>query len=229
VNQALAAVHMESLAARKPHELSGGQQQRVALARCLTQKPRIVLMDEPLANLDMHLRESMLNEFRRFHRNSGATIIYITHDQAEAMSIADRIAVMFNGALVQIATPEELYEKPADAQVAGFVGLSSLLPGTVSAPGQVALNGNGTLVQAVMANGSKPGDEVLLCVRPEEVALGDGPFQGRVQRIMYLGGRYMVELESGQTMIKAYANARYGQGDTVSYAFMRTWAMPQGG
>ena len=228
VARALAAVDLESLAGRRPHELSGGQQQRVALARCLTQEPRIVLMDEPLANLDMHLRENMLEEFRRFHRHSGATIIYITHDQSEAMSMAHRIAIMFNGKLVQIATPEELYQKPADPRVAGFVGLSTHLKAVMDGQGKARVNGPQSLVRASLARDFAPGDRVLLSVRPEDVQLGEGSFRGRVSRAVYLGGRYLVELESDltETPIKAYADTTTSPGDTVSFRIRRSWAMP---
>jgi iron(III) transport system ATP-binding protein len=228
VDQALATVRMENMAGRKPHELSGGQQQRVALARCLTQAPRIVLMDEPLANLDMHLRESMLEEFRRFHKASGATIIYITHDQAEAMSIADRIAIMFNGRLRQIATPEELYNRPADAEVAGFVGLSTLFKAVAAEGDKVRVNGEQHLVTASLAGNYAKGQEVLLGVRPEDIRLDEGPFKGMIQRAVYLGGRYLLEIKSDLTPspIKAYANGNGKSSGEVNFRIDRSWVMP---
>ena len=120
VDAALALVELEGYAARRPALLSGGQRQRVALARCLVTEPSLVLLDEPLANLDVHLRASMEDEFARFHARTGTTMVYITHDQAEAMALADRIAVMDNGRLLQVATPSQLYREPADATVAGI-------------------------------------------------------------------------------------------------------------
>ena len=228
VARALTAVRLEEMAHRKPHELSGGQQQRVALARCLTQEPRIVLMDEPLANLDMHLRENMLEEFRRFHQTSGATIVYITHDQAEAMSIADRIAIMFNGRLRQTATPEELYNQPADAEVAGFVGLSTLLRAVSAGGGRVRINGEKNLLSAAMPDGVAEGQEILLGVRPENVRLGEGPFSGRILKQVYLGGRYLLEIESElcRSPLKAYAERGGRPGEPVNFQFTRAWTMP---
>jgi iron(III) transport system ATP-binding protein len=119
---ALALVGLENYAARRPAELSGGQRQRVALARCLAMEPALVLLDEPLANLDIHLRESMQAEFRRFHASTGATMVYVTHDQAEAMALADRVVVIDNGVVQQTASPRVLYRCPETAMVARFIG-----------------------------------------------------------------------------------------------------------
>ena len=121
-------VGLETMATRKPHELSGGQRQRVALARCLAMQPAVMLLDEPLANLDVHLRESMQQEFARFHRELGATFLYVTHDQAEAMALADRVAVMDGGRVEQVAAPRALYREPATAMVARFVGRGMVVP-----------------------------------------------------------------------------------------------------
>lgn len=122
VARALDTVNLAPFADRRPADLSGGQRQRVALARCLAAGSDLVLLDEPLANLDVHLRATMEEEFRRFHRESGATLLYITHDQSEAMALADRIAVMDKGRLLQCASPRQLYREPTDATVAGFIG-----------------------------------------------------------------------------------------------------------
>ena len=131
VDDALAAVSLSDLAERKPAALSGGQQQRVALARCLASQVRTVLMDEPLANLDPHLRSTMETELARVHRASGATTLYITHDQREAMALADRIAVMEAGRFLQVADPVDLYERPDSEAVARFIGRASILDGNV--------------------------------------------------------------------------------------------------
>lgn len=128
---ALVLVGLEGLAERRPAALSGGQRQRVALARCLAMDPSVVLLDEPLANLDVHLRDSMQAEFRRFHGATGATLVYVTHDQAEAMALADRVAVMENGRVRQFAPPRALYAEPATAMVARFVGRGMVVPVTV--------------------------------------------------------------------------------------------------
>ena len=131
VRAALAQVDMAEYGDRRPADLSGGQRQRVALARCLVMEPRVVLLDEPLANLDVHLREEMQSEFRKFHAQSGATMIYVTHDQTEAMALCDRIAVMDDGRIEQVAAPRSMYARPASAMVAGFVGQGMVVPGEV--------------------------------------------------------------------------------------------------
>lgn len=131
VEQALRAVGLDGFADRRIQALSGGQRQRVALARCLAMQPRLVLLDEPLANLDIHLRDSMIDEFRRFHRQIGATTIHVTHDQAEAMMLADRIAVMDGGVLQQVDAPRRLIAEPATPMVARFIGRGAVVPVTV--------------------------------------------------------------------------------------------------
>jgi iron(III) transport system ATP-binding protein len=128
VDAALALVELQGFGDRRPALLSGGQRQRVALARCLVTEPSLVLLDEPLANLDVHLRAAMEREFAKFHERTGTTMIYITHDQAEAMALADRIAVMDNGRILQVATPSQLYREPADATVARFIGDGMVVP-----------------------------------------------------------------------------------------------------
>lgn len=128
VHDALKTVDLSGFADRRPADLSGGQRQRVALARCLAAKNNLVLLDEPLANLDVHLRATMEEEFRRFHKESGATLVYITHDQSEAMALADRVAVMDKGRLLQCASPRQLYSEPANATVASFIGDGLLFP-----------------------------------------------------------------------------------------------------
>ena len=128
---ALGQVGMADYAGRRPADLSGGQRQRVALARCLVMEPAVVLLDEPLANLDVHLREAMQAEFRAFHEQTEATMVYVTHDQAEAMALADRIAVMNDGTLEQVAPPSIVYQEPASAMVAEFVGRAMVFPSTV--------------------------------------------------------------------------------------------------
>ncbi|OAE45550.1 ABC transporter ATP-binding protein, partial [Agrobacterium tumefaciens] len=127
VRQALAAVRLESFADRRPAELSGGQRQRVALARCLVTEPDVVLLDEPLANLDRHLRQEMEETFREFHVRSGATMIYVTHDQAEAMALATDVAVMSQGRLLQVAAPAALYVRPEGRLVGSLVGQGAIL------------------------------------------------------------------------------------------------------
>jgi len=128
IDEVLEVVGLQGLGDRRPHELSGGQRQRVALARSLARRPRLILLDEPLANLDAHLRETMLSEFRRIHSLTGATFVFVTHDQDEAMAVATHVAVMDRGRLEQVGTPEELYRKPASPMVARFIGRGRTLP-----------------------------------------------------------------------------------------------------
>mgnify|MGYP004719598365 CR=1 FL=1 len=125
---ALARVGLSDYGTRRPSDLSGGQRQRVALARCLVTRPGVVLLDEPLANLDVHLRAAMEEEFRHFHQHTGATLLYITHDQQEAMAIADRVVVMNEGKVMQFATPQTLYSEPANAMVATFIDDGRVIP-----------------------------------------------------------------------------------------------------
>jgi putative spermidine/putrescine transport system ATP-binding protein len=177
VADALALVRLTGLEDRKPAQLSGGQQQRVALARALVFDPPVVLLDEPLGALDRALREELQAELRRIHRESGVTMIYVTHDQAEAMALSDRIAVFQAGTLHQADTPRAIYDRPADAFVAGFVGENNLLPGRALAAEedgmlQVRLDaGPDVLAQGTAAAGAR----VVVAIRPERVAVSDLP------------------------------------------------------
>ena len=197
VDEALALVGLDGLADRRPAQLSGGQRQRVALARCLVMAPPVVLLDEPLANLDVHLRAAMQDEFAAFHAKSGATMIYITHDQSEAMAMAHRIAVMDNGRLQQVAPPQTLYAEPATAMVANFVGAGVVVGAEVAAVnggrGRVTLWGNE--IEARCRIGQTPGP-TRLSLRPEGLRLaGDGVgLAVTVKRATYRGGAYAVEL-----------------------------------
>jgi iron(III) transport system ATP-binding protein len=228
---ALESVELAELSERKPHALSGGQQQRVALARCLTARPGLVLMDEPLANLDMHLRERMLAEFRAFHARAEATIVYITHDQAEAMTIADRIAVMDQGRILQIASPEELYRKPANLTVARFVGVSSMLEGVVerATSNQRALvSVLGRSIEASIGQIAEAGDAVTLVVRPEEASIRADGMPALVLRSAYLGGRYSVDVEIAGERLKLYADRRTVPGETIPIAIQSGFAIATG-
>jgi iron(III) transport system ATP-binding protein len=198
VAAALDTVGLAGFAGRKPRELSGGQRQRVALARCLAMRPRVVLLDEPLANLDAHLRESMQEEFARFHREIGATFIYVTHDQAEAMALADRVAVMDRGRLEQIARPQALYREPASEMVARFVGRGAILPVEV-----VAEKGAGLIVdlwgRRVPARGAgRPGERRSLCLRAADARLAapDEPntVPGRVTAASFQGASTLLKI-----------------------------------
>ena len=206
--ESLARVEMDGYELRKPNQLSGGQQQRVALARALAAEPACLLLDEPLSNLDARLRMHMRSELRTLVKSTGTTGIYVTHDQKEALSMADRIAVMNAGQVVQIGTPSELYERPATHFVADFLGEANFLPGEVAQvdPLQVT-TAAGTLVSAVPSDVTA-GEEVTCCVRPERVdiqpceadeALPPGSVRAAVVGSTFLGEvrQYVCRLADG--------------------------------
>ncbi len=194
VEAALATVGLSGYERRRPAELSGGQRQRVALARCLAMDPAIVLLDEPLANLDVHLRASMLEAFAEFHAATKATMLYVTHDQAEAMALADRIAVMSEGKIVQFADPRTLYREPATAEIGAFVGRGTILDVSVreveGTRARVDLYGADFLVRA--RPGQKTGP-AKLCLRPEDMGIAERGFSARIVRAAYTGGFWDVE------------------------------------
>jgi putative spermidine/putrescine transport system ATP-binding protein len=192
VTEALAMVELEGYEARLPRQLSGGQQQRVALARAIVFNPRLLLLDEPFGALDRKLRETMQLEVRRLQRRLGVTTIFITHDQEEALILSDRIAVMHRGAVQQIATTTEIYERPANDFVADFVGESNIFHGTLSAPGTVTLLRGGTLA----VRSDKPvGAGVGVLMRPERFGpSGANRFAGEVIESVYLGTGFKLRL-----------------------------------
>ncbi|WP_270938349.1 ABC transporter ATP-binding protein [Falsiroseomonas oryzae] len=174
VARALEMVRLPGMAERRPAQLSGGQQQRVALARAMVFEPPIVLLDEPLGALDKALREEMQHEIRGLHQRLGLTMLYVTHDQSEALTLSDRIAVLEGGRLRQVAPPRALYDEPADAFVAGFVGENNRLPATLlSAVGGVARLrlDDGAEVPARMDDAAAPGSRCVVMVRPERIVL----------------------------------------------------------
>jgi len=180
-------VDLPGVGKRKPRMLSGGQQQRVALARALVNSPRVLLLDEPLGALDLKLRKQMQLELKRIQHDVGITFVHVTHDQEEAMTMADQIAVMHDGHIEQLGSPTELYERPRTAFVAGFLGTSNLLSGTIESPGQVRL-GNGTVVQA---DSDGAAGAVRIGVRPEKIRLGEdggaNQLPGTVRETAYVG------------------------------------------
>jgi ABC-type Fe3+/spermidine/putrescine transport system ATPase subunit len=201
VEDALAAVGLAGFGARQPGQLSGGQQQRVALARALVTRPSVLLLDEPLSNLDAKLRVSTREEIRRLQRQVGITTIYVTHDQEEALSLSDRVVVMHQGRILQEGTPTEIYERPATRFVAEFLGLSNFPRGRVLAAdgssARVDFGGYQAVVEAAAA--AAVGSLVIALVRPENLLLapadlGDGGWRGVVQGVSYLGSvaRYRV-------------------------------------
>jgi putative spermidine/putrescine transport system ATP-binding protein len=175
VARALARVQLAGLERRRPTELSGGQQQRVALARALVFGPDLILLDEPLGALDRQLREQLQIEIKQIQQELGVTVIYVTHDQSEALALSDRIAVFKSGTIQQIAEPRDLYENPASSFVAQFIGQSNLLPGrllTVEGARCVVRTAAGLLVRAQLAGSGTPGDATTLIIRPERLVMG---------------------------------------------------------
>ncbi len=198
VGEALTLVGLEGLAKRSPDQLSGGQQQRVAVARAVVTRPRILLLDEPLSNLDAKLREQMRIELRRIQREVGITAVYVTHDQVEAMTLADRIVVLDRGRIRQVAPPAELYARPATPFVAGFVGRVNLLEGLVveSAGGRCRVALAGVEASVPSSAERRRGARVAVVVRPETVHLGRGDgLVGTVRRAVYLGSQVEYEVE----------------------------------
>ncbi len=198
VAAALAAVGLADYGRRRPSELSGGQRQRVALARCLAMEPRVVLLDEPLANLDVHLRDSMQAEFRAFHAATGSTMIYVTHDQAEAMALADMVAVMHRGRVEQLAPPADLYHRPATPMVAEFVGRGMVVPALVEGSPDAGRIRASVLGAAVPLRCNGATNSALACLRPEGLELADadagGCIPARVETLTFTGATTTVHL-----------------------------------
>jgi putative spermidine/putrescine transport system ATP-binding protein len=231
--EALELVRLPHVAQRYPKELSGGQQQRIALARCLVYKPSIVLMDEPLGALDKKLRDHMQLEIKRIHRDSGTTIVYVTHDQEEAMTMSDRICLMNGGRIEQLGTPSDLYFRPRTLFVADFIGESNLLGGTVtSANGahvEVALGDGATRVQAAAHSRIAAGDKVRVMVRPQNIAPGAGAntLQGRVIDSMITGSLTKLYIESqfagGEPVVLSYPTSAAAAPHAVGSELAFSW------
>jgi putative spermidine/putrescine transport system ATP-binding protein len=229
---ALELVELQHCADRRPAQLSGGQQQRIALARAFVFEPGLLLMDEPLGALDKRLRETMQLEIMRICRTVGSTVVYVTHDQEEALTMSDRIAIYHEGAIEQIGTAEDLYERPATTFVADFVGDSTILLGAWRADGAVA--GAGWVATGGSAATGSAGSRASVVVRPEMVRLSSAvagepavnQLNGQVTDVVYLGSqvKYIVAGDGGQELHARVARSaqlsRFGRGDRVS----ATWA-----
>ncbi len=205
VAEILELVGLSGFAKRKPRQLSGGQQQRVALARALVNHPRVLLLDEPLGALDLKLRKQMQLELKRIQHEVGITFVHVTHDQEEAMTMADTIAVMSGGKIEQLGPPTELYERPATAFVAGFLGVSNLLPGTVEGADAIRLD-EGTVVRAVL-NGRS--GQVAAGVRPEKISIGAGggsnELPGTISETAYIGVATQVVVRTAAGTVQVFA------------------------
>ena len=234
VAEALAQVHMADRAAARPNELSGGQQQRVALARALVVRPRCLLLDEPLSNLDAKLRLEMRTEIRRICKQAGLTAVYVTHDQKEALSIADRLAILDQGVIQQLGRPQDVYRRPVSRFVAGFIGESNFLPATVRAiaAGRIELDaGIGTIISAGEAAGPvAPGDRVTISLRPEAIHVGAAPadianaFTADLRESVYLGEMAQHTVAAGGALLKIFdlnpkVFAREGEAERVPVWF----------
>jgi iron(III) transport system ATP-binding protein len=235
-SEALARVGLAGFEGRRPAELSGGQRQRVALARCLVMQAKLVLLDEPLASLDVHLRASLQDAFADFHVETGAGMLYITHDQNEAMALADRIAVMAGGRVVQIAPPATLYRQPATAMVARFVGKGGLVAVRVTGAAQGSRAPISLLGYPATARcrADQPSGAALLCLRPEDLRLAaanEPGFAATVKRTLYQGGANAIELvPDGQPdsllLMNAAADADLPAGKPVRLALVDGWIVP---
>jgi iron(III) transport system ATP-binding protein len=236
VKDMLKAVQLESYGSRYPGELSGGQQQRVAVARALVVEPEILLLDEPLSNLDANLREEMRFEIRRLHEAFAITTLYVTHDQAEAMVISDRVAVLQEGRVVQVGTAEELFERPRTHFVAEFIGKTNLIDGVAEGAGTVA---RGRLRLSVASADLKTGAPVAVSIRPHQIELAPwappgasnaNAFAGTVVRASYLGDGvdYQVQIEESDVVLRATgpAPARVRVGERVSVSVAPSACVP---
>ena len=226
VKRALATVQLEAFAERRPTQLSGGQQQRIALARALVFEPSLVLMDEPLGALDKKLREQMQIEIKLLHERLGLTVVYVTHDQSEALTMSDRIAVFHHGQVMQQGTPDTLYSQPHDAFVANFIGENNMLAGTVEAISnghvRIVLAG-GLQITATAVGELDRGGPAVVAVRPEAVRVAspaneENTCRASVTSRIYLGDhqRLLTDIGAGQTMtVKVPADADAVAGDSV--------------
>ena len=227
VEQNLSLVGLEGFGERYPHQLSGGQQQRVALARALIMNPEVMLLDEPLSNLDAKLREEMRFEIKDLQKKTGVTITYVTHDQAEAMVMSDRIVVMNTGYIQQVDKPREIYENPANKFVADFIGLTNFLECEVISRDTVLLK-DGTGSHKVKAHiPSGIGKKAILSVRPEniEIAEKDGDIKGVVTRTVYLGNMIDYRIGVGDVELRVERDAEevFPEGSKVTLRFKKTF------
>ena len=241
VAEALEMVRLPHVEKRKPSELSGGQQQRVALARALINRPAVLLLDEPLGALDLKLRKAMQLELKRLNREVGATFVYVTHDQEEALTMSDRIAVMNEGRVLQLGPPAEIYERPRNRFVADFVGQTNFLDGRLlraaNGVAEIELPGTGT-VRARVTDGAVPTGIVTIAIRPEKVALagearpaavqGWNALDGVVAELIYLGThtQIVVRLASATTVVVHRQNRALVESDHRIGDPIRVWIDP---
>jgi spermidine/putrescine transport system ATP-binding protein len=241
LQQGLETVRLESLKTRYPRELSGGQQQRVALARALVNEPQVLLLDEPLAALDLKLRKAMQQELKKLQERVGITFVYVTHDQEEALTLSDRIAVMNEGHLLQEGTPEEIYERPRTRFVADFIGQTNFFKGVVEETGDatVVREESGLVLHCAPAEFARPGMNVSVSVRPERIAPRNGTspdinvLTGRLVRQTYLGDlvQYHLSMPGSREIVVQRQNdrddpaAQWRMGETVDVTWDQNSAL----
>jgi ABC-type Fe3+/spermidine/putrescine transport system ATPase subunit len=225
VDDALHLVELQGLATRFPRQLSGGQQQRVALARAIVTRPKVLLLDEPLSNLDAQLRDRLRVELRALQRKLDVTTIYVTHDQAEALALSDRIVFMAAGRIVEIGTPQAIYRTPQAQSTAEFLGIANLLHGHVTAiaDGSCAIETALGRVEVLTESIARVGDKVVLCLRPEDVRLTDGAqtpggHAGKIRHAAYMGSMtdYVVDLGPLSFRVQLPGVTTWSIGDVVS-------------
>lgn len=215
VQDALAMVQLSAHGKRKPAQLSGGQQQRVALARAIVDRPAVLLLDEPLSALDAKIRAELREELKRLQRETGLTFVYVTHDQEEALTLSDRLAVMRAGRVLQVGTPLEVYERPADLYVAQFIGKANFLPGTLVGTQQdhAKVRVDERVVEGSLVTGGAAGSAVRVMIRPENMRLTAEPgthFTGQIKQSQYLGHATEYLVLSGGTMFRVLELRRRG-------------------
>jgi spermidine/putrescine transport system ATP-binding protein len=236
----LEKVHLAGYEKRRTNELSGGQQQRVALARALVNEPNVLLLDEPLGALDLKLRRRLQVELKRIQMDVGITFVYVTHDQEEALTMSDRIAVMHRGRVEQLGAPEDLYDRPASPFVADFIGTTNLLAGTVESIGpdaaQIRLDSGDRCVAA--ADGQAAGQAIQLSVRPESITIGaanggnGAHLEAAVEQVAYLGASVQYHVRTagglGLSVLAGKVGSRFAPGDTVVLAWAPSDALVLG-
>lgn len=226
IQQALSQVQLEGYSNRKPSELSGGQQQRVAIARCLVLQPKVLLLDEPLSNLDAKLRMIMREEIRRLKEELNLTVIFVTHDQEEALSISDRVIVLNEGVIQQSGAPDDIYNQPRNPFVANFVGHSNILEGSTQTEGQTTFFKSTSFQFEVTGEDvSQNQDNSTVVIRPERIVINENStLQGQISKIVYNGNfiRYFVDLNSTEILVDQFnvdQTHRYHKGDRVGLEF----------
>jgi putative spermidine/putrescine transport system ATP-binding protein len=235
IDEMLALVQLGHLGTRYPRQLSGGQQQRVAMARALVSHPRLLLMDEPLGALDKKLREQMQVEIKRIHRSVGTTVIYVTHDQTEALTMSDLVVVMHQARVSQVGTPRVLYEAPANLFVADFLGDSNLLTATIAhvSGDELAVElGNGEKIRATRGtSAAAPGSRAVVLIRPEDISVtatdqrtaGQDVVAGTIKDISYHGDTFKLDVALGADMLKVKVPRERGAGMEPGQKVFLTW------